>query len=272
MKAAGNGVVNASVLDGWWDEGWTGDNGWAIGDRSMNPDEGAQDWSDALDLYRAPRGGGRAALLRPDGRGLPGRLGGPHAPLDGHDDLAVLDDPDAPRVHRADVPAGGRRARRDGRAAARSSTRPAEAVPARSRQASSSRMSARWAGRASVKRRRPVGGLRVEARRVPARQVERHDPPPGRGRQLERDRLRGRAGVHDDERALPVRLAQQGQAAALGGEHADRAPAECRDAPFRAAIMAATNARRSRSPAAGSTGKARRQSGSLPPSMPISSP
>jgi starch phosphorylase len=52
MKAAGNGVVNASVLDGWWDEGWTGDNGWAIGDRSMNPDEAAQDWSDALDLYR----------------------------------------------------------------------------------------------------------------------------------------------------------------------------------------------------------------------------
>ena len=52
MKAAQNGVVNASVLDGWWDEGWTGDNGWAIGGREQNPDEGAQDWADALDLYR----------------------------------------------------------------------------------------------------------------------------------------------------------------------------------------------------------------------------
>ena len=52
MKAAQNGVVNASVLDGWWDEGWTGDNGWAIGGREMNPDEGAQDWADAQDLYR----------------------------------------------------------------------------------------------------------------------------------------------------------------------------------------------------------------------------
>jgi starch phosphorylase len=52
MKAAANGVVNLSVLDGWWDEGWTGDNGWAIGGRETNPDEGAQDWSDALDLYR----------------------------------------------------------------------------------------------------------------------------------------------------------------------------------------------------------------------------
>jgi starch phosphorylase len=52
MKAAANGIVNLSVLDGWWDEGWTGDNGWAIGGRVTNPDEGAQDWADALDLYR----------------------------------------------------------------------------------------------------------------------------------------------------------------------------------------------------------------------------
>ena len=52
MKAAANGIVNASVLDGWWDEGFDGDNGWAIGDRSINPDEAAQDWSDAQDLYR----------------------------------------------------------------------------------------------------------------------------------------------------------------------------------------------------------------------------
>ncbi len=52
MKAAQNGVVNVSVLDGWWDEGWTGDNGWAIGSRETNPDEGAQDWADAQDLYR----------------------------------------------------------------------------------------------------------------------------------------------------------------------------------------------------------------------------
>ena len=52
MKAAVNGAVNVSVLDGWWDEGWTGDNGWAIGGRETNPDEGAQDWSDAQDLYR----------------------------------------------------------------------------------------------------------------------------------------------------------------------------------------------------------------------------
>ena len=52
MKAAANGIVNASVLDGWWDEGFTGDNGWAIGGRESLPDEAAQDWADAMDLYR----------------------------------------------------------------------------------------------------------------------------------------------------------------------------------------------------------------------------
>ncbi|HXG40182.1 MAG TPA: alpha-glucan family phosphorylase [Candidatus Limnocylindrales bacterium] len=51
MKAAMNGVLNVSVLDGWWDEGWTGDNGWAIGGRETNPDEAAQDWADAQALY-----------------------------------------------------------------------------------------------------------------------------------------------------------------------------------------------------------------------------
>jgi starch phosphorylase len=52
MKAASNGVINLSVLDGWWDEGWTGDNGWAIGNREPLHDEAAQDWADAMDLYR----------------------------------------------------------------------------------------------------------------------------------------------------------------------------------------------------------------------------
>ncbi|MDQ3491634.1 MAG: alpha-glucan family phosphorylase [Chloroflexota bacterium] len=52
MKAAMNGAVNASVLDGWWDEGFVGDNGWAIGGRESAADEGAQDWADAHDLYR----------------------------------------------------------------------------------------------------------------------------------------------------------------------------------------------------------------------------
>ena len=31
MKAAVNGVLNVSVLDGWWAEGYQPDAGWAIG-------------------------------------------------------------------------------------------------------------------------------------------------------------------------------------------------------------------------------------------------
>jgi starch phosphorylase len=52
MKAAQNGVPNISVLDGWWDEGYAGDNGWAIGGRETAADESAQDWADSQDLYR----------------------------------------------------------------------------------------------------------------------------------------------------------------------------------------------------------------------------
>ena len=32
MKASLNGVPNLSILDGWWLEGFSGDNGWAFGD------------------------------------------------------------------------------------------------------------------------------------------------------------------------------------------------------------------------------------------------
>jgi len=52
MKAAQNGVPSVSVLDGWWDEGFNGENGWAIGGRETQADEAAQDWADAQDLYR----------------------------------------------------------------------------------------------------------------------------------------------------------------------------------------------------------------------------
>ncbi len=52
MKAALNGVLNLSVLDGWWHEGYNGRNGWAIGspDTAATPEE--EDASDAEALYR----------------------------------------------------------------------------------------------------------------------------------------------------------------------------------------------------------------------------
>ena len=52
MKAALNGVLNFSVLDGWWREGYNGHNGWPIGeDLTREADPEAQDEADALSLY-----------------------------------------------------------------------------------------------------------------------------------------------------------------------------------------------------------------------------
>lgn len=51
MKAAANGVPNVSILDGWWDEGYHGNNGWAIGGRDVEENETLQDKNDAESLY-----------------------------------------------------------------------------------------------------------------------------------------------------------------------------------------------------------------------------
>lgn len=51
MKAALNGVPNCSILDGWWAEGYTGTNGWAIGEEREYQDQETQNDADATDLY-----------------------------------------------------------------------------------------------------------------------------------------------------------------------------------------------------------------------------
>jgi starch phosphorylase len=51
MKSAVNGGLQLSVLDGWWAEGYDGENGWALpGDEDA--DHGAQDHRDATELHR----------------------------------------------------------------------------------------------------------------------------------------------------------------------------------------------------------------------------
>ena len=52
QKAALNGVINLSVLDGWWKEGYNGANGWGIEPLTGNQDIQAQDQHDADQLYR----------------------------------------------------------------------------------------------------------------------------------------------------------------------------------------------------------------------------
>jgi alpha-glucan phosphorylase-like protein len=51
MKSPISGGVNLSILDGWWVEGYRGDNGWALGEGS-SADLEAQDREDAAALYR----------------------------------------------------------------------------------------------------------------------------------------------------------------------------------------------------------------------------
>jgi glycogen phosphorylase len=51
QKAAMNGILNLSILDGWWPEGYDGRNGWCVGtDRTFEHDERA-DAADADALY-----------------------------------------------------------------------------------------------------------------------------------------------------------------------------------------------------------------------------
>lgn len=51
MKAAINGVPNASTLDGWWDEGFENDNGWAVGRREPQSTRRRQDKFDSESMY-----------------------------------------------------------------------------------------------------------------------------------------------------------------------------------------------------------------------------
>jgi starch phosphorylase len=51
MKAGMNGVINLSVRDGWWDEGYDGHNGWAIKPVSETMDEHRRNVEESNTLY-----------------------------------------------------------------------------------------------------------------------------------------------------------------------------------------------------------------------------
>jgi starch phosphorylase len=72
MKAAANGGLNLSVLDGWWVEGYGGDNGWALaGDEDA--DESARDARDAAALFDRLEGEVLPLFYERDESGLPRR-------------------------------------------------------------------------------------------------------------------------------------------------------------------------------------------------------
>ncbi len=51
MKAGINGVLNLSVLDGWWGEGYDGHNGWAIKPVAESLDEARRNFEESRTLY-----------------------------------------------------------------------------------------------------------------------------------------------------------------------------------------------------------------------------
>ncbi len=55
MKAAMNGVPNLSILDGWWPEGFEGDNGWTIGGERDIDDDALRDADDFASLIHTLR-------------------------------------------------------------------------------------------------------------------------------------------------------------------------------------------------------------------------
>lgn len=70
MKLLVNGGLNASVLDGWWDEAYAPDLGWAIGDRKEEAGL-ERDAADAADLYRVLEEEIIPEYYRREGQGLP---------------------------------------------------------------------------------------------------------------------------------------------------------------------------------------------------------
>jgi starch phosphorylase len=71
MKAAMNGALNFSILDGWWIEGYNGRNGFQIGTLEVDSDEAAMDAADAESLYAVLENEMIPAFYDRDERGLP---------------------------------------------------------------------------------------------------------------------------------------------------------------------------------------------------------
>jgi starch phosphorylase len=70
MKAAMNGGLNLSVLDGWWSEGYNTQNGWAIDGTTLD-DPQAQDERDANALYDLLEKDVKPMFFSRDSNGIP---------------------------------------------------------------------------------------------------------------------------------------------------------------------------------------------------------
>ena len=234
MKAALNGALNCSILDGWWDECFDGTNGWAISsaddDRGRRPprrgrgERACSSCSNARSCRSSTRSADRRAAgwvgkMKHDWRTLgPQVTAAAHGPRLRHRPL---------RAGRGERHGGAARRRRGGTVARRveapgraprgpgARRRGGDRRRRRPRGRRARRASHRRARRAARRRRRRPGPPR---RRRPGgllrRQAE-HRPPPARVRRPLRGPLRGRRG-----RAL------RGHGARRAGQPGARLPVE----------------------------------------------
>jgi starch phosphorylase len=73
MKASANGILNVSIGDGWWAEGYEGTNGWLIDPGVTHDNHDAQDAADAEALYRLLEEQIVPCFYERDERGVPRR-------------------------------------------------------------------------------------------------------------------------------------------------------------------------------------------------------
>jgi starch phosphorylase len=74
MKAAANGVLNLSIPDGWWVEGFDGHNGWNVGDGRVWHEPALQDELDSQSIVRLLADEVPAVVLRARRARRPGAL------------------------------------------------------------------------------------------------------------------------------------------------------------------------------------------------------
>ena len=72
QKVVLNGGINLSILDGWWEEGYNGKNGWKIDDETEYQNEAEQDDANAAGLYRVLEKDVLPLYYKRDRKGLPG--------------------------------------------------------------------------------------------------------------------------------------------------------------------------------------------------------
>ncbi len=71
QKACINGVINFSIRDGWWCEGYNGKNGWTIGDNNYYENEQMQDIADSETIYELLENEIIPAFYKRDKNGIP---------------------------------------------------------------------------------------------------------------------------------------------------------------------------------------------------------